>query len=140
MAQSNLMVGAKVVMYINGKPFAKVTGFSWSSSTMRRPLYGIDSSQPYELVPTVTRVAGNVSLLRGIADGGLEGAGVTPNFAFLTREKYFSVTLVERTTDTVLFHATNCSATSQSWDVPARGYVTGQMQFEALTWNNEVTS
>ena len=135
--RSRLVTSAKVIVYINDQPFGRVTGFSWTSATPKRPIYGIDSTEPYELAPTTSQCNGNVSLLRLIDDGGLEGPGIVAQFQSLTREKYFKVLLIERSTDTQIFRADFCSVNSQSWDVPAKGLMTGTFSFAALTWNNE---
>lgn len=137
MSRSRLVTGAKVALYINGRPYAQVTSFRWDSLTPAKPIYGIDSGEPYELAPTTTRIAGNVGMVRLIGDGGLEGPGITHHFGDVPRGKYFSLTLVERGTDTTIFRADRCTATSQSWDVPNKGMVQGQMAFEALDWSNE---
>lgn len=39
---------------------------------------------------------------------------------------------------TVIFRTDNAQVTSQSWQVAARGLMTGSFTFEALTWSNEV--
>lgn len=137
MAKSRLLTSAQVVLYINGKPYAQVTSFRWDSHTPGRALHGLDSSEPYEFVPTVSRISGSIGLLRLIGDGGLEGAGITYHYGDLPRGKYFSLTLVERGSDTQIFRADRCWCQAQSWDVPSKGRATGQMTFEAIDWNNE---
>lgn len=138
MARSNIITGAKVVVYINSKPFAFVMNFRWDSSTPRRAIYGIDSGEPYELAPTTTKIGGSVGVYRTIDGGGLEGPGIVANLDNIPREKYFSLALIERSTGVTIFRADQCSVISQSWDVPSRGIMTGSFTFEALSWNNEV--
>jgi hypothetical protein len=80
-----------------------------------------------------------MSIYRTVGDGGAEGGGMTAPAEELPREKYFSVLLVDRgASDAVIFQADDCSLTSQAWSVPSRGIVTGSLEFEALTWSNEV--
>lgn len=124
-------------MYVNGAPFGRVTSFRFSSSTPRDAIYAIDSLDPFELAPTRTRVTGSLGLVRTIADGGAEGAGMTSNYEQLSREKYFSLMLVERISDTVIFRADYCSVVTQQWDVSAKEMVRGSIEFEALDWSNE---
>lgn len=136
-SSSPILGGAKVILYINGLPYAAVTAFKWDSATPKKAIYGIDSADPYELAPTQNRITGMLMLLRIIGDGGAEGAGMVAQFPDVTLEKYFTLALVERSSDTQIFRADSCSVTSQSWDVPARGLVMGTLNFEALTWSNE---
>jgi hypothetical protein len=138
--KSKLITTAQVVLYINGKPYANVSGFRWESATPPKVIYGLDSGEPYELAPATTRVTGIVQLYRQVGSGGLEGAGVIAPFESLPRSKYFSLSLVERSTDTQIFRADNCWAVSQSWDAPVKGRITGAISFEGLTWSNEAQS
>lgn len=138
MAKSHLITGPKVFLYINGQPYGRVVGFRWSSDTPKRAAYGLDSTEPYELMPTITRCTGQLQVLRVSRDGGAEGAGIAAPYVDLTLEKYFSILLIEQRTDTVLFQADQCSCVNQQWDVSARTFMMGTISFEALTWTNEV--
>jgi hypothetical protein len=138
MPASRIASTAKVILYINGNAYAQAMSFRWSSDTPKKPLYGLDSSEPYELAPTVTKVSGQITLLRLVGDGGAEGAGATPSLPSIPAGKYFTLMLVDRATDTQLFRADHCTATSQGWDVPSKGLITGGLSFEALTWSNEL--
>lgn len=109
----------------------------WNSDTAAHSSYGIDSMEPFELSPTVSAITGALTVYRRAGDGGAEGAGITVALPDLSREKYFRVTLIERRTQKVIFNAPRCKITSQSWDVPTRGHVTGTLNFTATTWSNE---
>ena len=138
MARTAVVVSAGVKLYLNGKPYGNVTEFSWTSATPRRAIYGLDVTEPCELAPTTTRVAGNVEVIRTVGDGGAEGAGITATYPDLSAEKYFTLQLIERKSDTVIFEARYCSLVSQSWQAPLKGVVSGSLDFEALEWNNEL--
>jgi hypothetical protein len=134
------MVGAGVVLYVNNRPFGKVTGFRFQSATPRDATYGIDALDPIELAPTRTKINGTLSLLRTLGDGGAEGAGFTAPYEYLSRERYFSLALIDRQSDSVIFRADYCSVTNQSWDVQPKEQIKGVLEFEALDWSNEVHS
>jgi hypothetical protein len=140
MARSHLITGAKVALFVNGRRFARVMEIRWTSDTPKKPIFGIDAQEAYELAPTTARCTGSMTILKLSGDGGAEGAGLTVPFPELSREKYFSVAVVEIGTNSILFEALRCSATSQSWGAATRAYVTGSIQFEALNWSNEVRS
>lgn len=131
------ITGARVVCYVNGKKYANVMGFSYQSNTPKKPIYALDSTDPVELAPTTTKISGTLSLYR-LDDGGVEANGLTTPYEDLPREKYFTLQLIDRGTDRVLFQAQFCSTTSQSWNFPAKHLATGSLSFEALTWQNEV--
>lgn len=138
MANPQTVVAARLVCYVNGVRYGKVTGFHYSSETSHKEARGIDSLVPYELMPTSVRVTGSMSVVRTTADGGLEGAGLTAPIPDIPRERYFSLTVLDRMTDTVVFRADQCKVTSQSWAVEARSPVSGQFTFQAIIFNNEV--
>ncbi len=138
MSKSRLVTGARVVVYINGAIYAQVSDFRWNSDTGSHDLYGVDSMQPFESASTVTKCSGQISVYRLIKDGGAEGAGITAPYPDLARERYFSLTLVERSSDTIIFQARRCKLLSQSWEIPTRGYVTGSLSWTALEFSNEV--
>jgi hypothetical protein len=134
------MSSARCVLYVNGKPLAQVTGFSWAIETQHRRVHGIDSTEPYDMVPMSTRVTGAIRLLRVTRDGGAEGAGLTVPLPDITREKYATLMLVDRRTDLVLFQAQKVVSMNQQWEAPVRGLVTGVVTFESLDGSNEVRS
>lgn len=137
MSRARTIVSANVICYINNKPYAQVTSFAFHSSTPREAINGVDSIDPFELAVNTTKVSGSIGLVRTLFDGGIEGAGLTTNFERLPQEKYFSVMLVERLSQRVLFRADYCSVNQQNWSLTAKGIMQGQVEFEALAWSND---
>lgn len=140
MTRAKTIVSGGVVLYLNGKPFGRVTSFSYSSTSPRKEIYGLDSTEPFELMPTTTQCSGRIGLIRTVGDGGAEGAGMTVQYGDLPREKYFKLQLVERVSDTILFEANYCSVQSQSWAVGSKSAISGEVDFKALDWSNELKS
>ncbi len=138
MSRARTVVGAHIICYINGQPYGRLQNFVFKSGTPRRPIYGIDSMDPTELAVTQTKISGAMVVIRTVGDGGAEGAGITANFDDLPREKYFTVQLIERGSDTVIFQAELCSVTNQTWTIPQKGVIHGTIEFEAISWSNEI--
>ena len=136
MARSRLLTGAQVFCYINNNKFGRIANFGHGTNTPRRRYKGIDTLIASELIPTEYAVAGNMTIYRLHKDGGAEAAGITATWEDYTREKYFSILIIDRTTDTVLFRATECSIENQKWQY-GKGYVMGTISFSALVSNNE---
>lgn len=137
MAKSKVLTSAKVVCYINGKPVGRVTSFRFTSDTPWREIIGVDQNTPFEFAPITTRCSGSLTLIRTVRDGGIEALGMTTHTSQLSKAKYCTLTLVDRTTDTIIFRADSCVVSNQSWDAPTRGLVTGSVSFMALGWSNE---
>lgn len=131
------LTGAHILVYINGKLYGRCNKFAWSSATPHKAIYGIDLPEPQELAPTSTHLSGAMSIYRTVTDGGAQGAGIVPRYVDIPRGRYFSITLLDRSTDTVVFQAGYCVCQDESWDIPMRGLITGNLRFEGIDWNNE---
>ena len=140
MSRSLLAAGPKVVLYVNGTPMRACSGFTFSSDTPRGERYGLDSGQPYELTPGPTRAGGTINVYRLIGDGGAQGMGIVAQFSDLPRAKYLSLALVERHSGIILYRADRCSIVHEQWSAPAKGLMTGTIQFKSLDWSNEASN
>lgn len=134
-----LVVSAKVLVYINGKLYGKCTSFSWSSNTKHRAIHSIDIPHPVELAPGQTDVAWQMSILRVIGDGGAQGAGIVAAQSDFTREKYFTLMLVERSTNLTIFQADYCVCDNEAWSGVAKDLLRGQLAGAGIIWGNEAT-
>jgi hypothetical protein len=137
---SNLVTGARLVMYLNGKRFASVSNFSPTEESPQREIHGIDTLEPIELVPGPLSCSGTMTIYRQVHDGGIEGGGMKPTWDAETRGKYFSILIVDRITDTVIWESRKNSVVRQSWSFPAKGYVTGNISFKGITYGNGTES
>jgi hypothetical protein len=138
MAPPQILVGPRVTLYINGTAFGRVSGFQWTSTVVQKAIHALDSLAAYELAPGQAKVMGTVQVYRLAGDGGAEGAQITTQFQDLVRQNYFTVALVQRDNEAILFSANKCALVSQSWNAPTKGFITGSINFEALDWENEV--
>lgn len=127
-----IIVGPGVLLYINGQRYSRVAGFQWTLAIDQKEIFAVDSSSAYELVPGQARAMGVIDVYRLKGDGGATGAQLTTQFQDILRQRYFTVSLVERTTGEILFEASRCSLVTQSWKAPGRGFVTGQFNFKCL--------
>ena len=131
--------GASVILHVNGKPYAEVSSFDFSSATPAREIRGIDNIEVLELAVTTGSCSGAIGVYRLIGSGGAEGIGISTAYDELPALKYVMFQLIERLSDTVIFQATQARLENQGWSVAARGLMTGHLTFKALNWNNEVT-
>jgi hypothetical protein len=134
---SNLIVGPHCVCYINSIPFARAASVTVDISTSRKPIKGIDVLQATELIPVEQLVNGGLSVFRLHRDGGIEAAGLIGTWNSMTREKYFSLMIIDRATDTVVIQADKCSVQRQSWTYQPKAYVMGTITWTGIVYNNE---
>lgn len=132
-----LLTGAGVVCYVNGEEYGVVSGASWQVTYNRKAIYAIDSPTAHELAPAIVTITGTLRVFRVMLDGGAEGFGYVTFPKDIFAEEYVTINLIDSKSDSVLFNSNKCSVMSQSWDVPAKGLVTGTITFQAIDWSNE---
>jgi len=134
---NQVVVGAHVKCYINGNFFAEVTGFSYNETNQKIQRRGIDKATPFEISPGIQAIQGQLSMVR-VRDGGLEGNGIKPIYANVPKANYFTMTLLDRVTNTVIFEAYGCQINKQQWQVGVGSRMLGSASFVAFDYNNEV--
>jgi hypothetical protein len=137
MARSNLVTTPHAVCYINSLPFARCCGLNYEILTPRREIRGVDILQAVEIVPIGASVHGTIQLYRLHQDGGPEAAGLVATFEKLTKEKYFSLMVKDRLTDTILIQVDRCVTISQSWSIVPKSYVTGTVTWTGFQYSND---
>jgi hypothetical protein len=137
MARPRILIAARVLCYINGRLVGRVTGFSYAGLTPHKEARGVDDPTVQEFMPTTIGVNGTITLLRTLGDGGAQGAGLTVPQNIVSKQKYFTLVLVERETDQTIFKATECVANSESWNIMAKQIVAGTVNFSGRIYTNE---
>jgi hypothetical protein len=140
MARPKLVSAPKILVYVNSKLFGRCTSFSWTSQTPRKRIQTIDVMHPMELAATTTNVSWTMGVLRTIGDGGLQGAGVVSQQSELSREMYFTIQLVERTSGLTLFRSDMNNTDSEQWSVTAKDLLLGNVSGSGISWVNETAS
>lgn len=138
MASRNVLTGAHVVLFVNGRPLGIVTSFMWTRRRTVRRVQGIDQITPSELVPGPVAVSGQIGIVRTRRDGGAEGAGLIPPTADLTREQYVSLTLRDRTSDTPVVVIGQALVDSEGWRAVTKDILSATVSFEGIDLSTEV--
>lgn len=139
MARSFVLTGAKLGIYVNGRRYALAMDFSWESDSPKKALHVVDQLEAFELTPGPVRVSGTMNVIRQSGDGGAEGAGIVAPLKDISKERYFSLTVIELDTDITIFSAQRCSLVRQAWQVGARGLLRGTLTWEAIEFINEAS-
>lgn len=135
--QSKSVVGSQIKCYVNNRLFGICTGFEYTIDVGRKAIYGLDQITPFELAAGVYSVKGKMDFNKVRYDGGLEGRGLVASQDKMLLEKYIGIVLVDRVTDTVIFQADFATINNQSWEVKAKGIMTGSCTFEAIIYRND---
>lgn len=137
MAINRIVRGADLKCYINGNLIGEFTDLSYSIDYGRRPIYGIDSTMPFELIPGPTKVSGSINMLRIRASAGLEGRGIAARLKEILQEKYINITVIDKVLDLEILKVQRANITSQRWSVSSKGRLSGSFTFEGLDVDNE---
>lgn len=108
--------------------------------TPRKEIRGIDTLEIVELAPVGASVRGSLQVYRFHRDGGIEAAGLAATFDSLTREKYASVMVIDRLTDTVLMQVDKFCVQHQNWAITPRSFVIGTVSFTGIDYNNDAVA
>lgn len=137
MSRPRLITAARILVFINNRLYGRCGGISWQSVTPKKAARSVDIPYVQEYMPTTFEVTGSMTVYRMIGDGGTEGAGIQAAQIDISREKYFTMILVERSTDTAILQIDNATVQSQSWSVSAKGVLMGQIGFSGIISTNE---
>lgn len=138
MSRARILTSAACLVFVNGKIYSQISDFAWNSDTPKKAIYCVDQMEPAELAPTTVKTGFTMSLYRVKGSAGARGAGMVGTFPDLSRERYFSVMIVDRENGLVVFRADECSAESEHWNAPAKSMVTGSLSVSCLAWSDEM--
>jgi hypothetical protein len=105
--------------------------------TPRRELRGIDTLQSVEFIPISANVKGTLQIYRLHQDGGIEAAGLAATFDSLTREKYASLMVIDRATDTTIVQIDKFCVQNQAWSFSPKALIVGTITWAGLNYINE---
>lgn len=137
---SRIITGASAKLYVNGRPYALVTSYSFTIDYNVEQLRGVDFPLPFELAPGAVSVTGTMSLERLAGKGGSRGAGLTVQVTDVARQQYFSILLIERQTKTAVFKCDFCLSQNESWTVGAKGRMTGNLSLVGIGFSDDSSS
>lgn len=138
MGAPRIVRGSDLKVYINGQLYAVATSIRWQINNGRHSIMGIDKITPFELAPGASTISGTIDCERLRQDGGLEGYGITAPQKKMMLEKYFSLAVIDRSTDTVILAIEQAAVGTQNWQVKAKGNVEGSFSFEGMQWESDL--
>ena len=114
MAQSLMLAGPNIVLYINNKVYKVVQNVSFSVDYGETEIYGIDAAYAQEVAPTKVTVRGSVQGLRAKLSGGLQAANMRPLFQDLIASPYISIRITDRYSGEDILFIPNAKVTRES--------------------------
>jgi len=138
MAQTIVMRGADIKVYLGGTLYRTAQSISWTIDYGEQEIYGIDSQFPQEISPTRMSVQGNISGLRVKLDGGLQGRQGRSKITDILSAPYTSLRVRDRHSDVDILFIPQMKVTNEQMQIQSRGVVKLSFQFKGIIPYNEV--
>lgn len=132
MAQSVVLKGAEVKMYVGGKLFSEVQSIQYTIDYGETEIYGIDSSFPQEIAPGRVSVQGSVQGLVIKMVGGLQAYDLRTKINEILHGPYVSLRLKDRYSNSDIFWLPQMKVISEQISIPAKGTVKISFQFKGI--------
>lgn len=130
MAQTAVLTGANIKLYVNNKVYKEVQSVSLSVDYGENEIYGIDSMYAQEIAPTKITVRGNVQGIRVKMSGGLQAKNIRPLFQDVAASSYISIRIQDRLTGEDIVFIPNAKVTRESHVMATRA--TYKLSFEFI--------
>jgi hypothetical protein len=114
MAQSIVLTGANIKLYINNKVYTEVQSISLNVDYGETEIYGIDSAYAQEIAPTKVIVRGSVSGIRVKMSGGLQGKNMRTLFQDIMASPYISIRIQDRQSQEDIVFIPNAKVTKET--------------------------
>ena len=121
MAQSYVLSGANIIVYINNKAYSEVQSISLDVDYSETEIYGIDSPYPQEIAGGKTTVRGSISGIRVKYSGGLQAKKMRPLFQDSAASPYISIRINDRSTGEDIVLIAEAKVTREKHSVSVKG-------------------
>lgn len=139
MAISNLITSAHCIAYINTVPLARTCGLTCNIDSPRKAVHCVDTLEPVELITTSLSASGTLQIYRLHLDGAAEAAGMIATWTSALREKYCSLMVLDRLTDSVIIEVDNFCVTGQQWSFQPKAYLIGTLSWTGFGYSNDAS-
>lgn len=128
MAQSQILTGANIKLYINNQVYKEVQSVSFSVDYGETEIYGIDSLYAQEIAPTRIQVRGSVQGIRVKLSGGLQAKNIRTLFNDMAASPYISLRISDRYSGEDIIFIPNAKVTRESHSIATKS--TYKLSFE----------
>jgi hypothetical protein len=132
MAQSIILTGALIKIYLNNKPYNVIRNFSMSVDYGESEIYGIDSSYAQEIAPGHISVRGSIGGIRVKYSGGLQAANLRPLWIDFAASPYISIRVTDRSTGEDIVFIPRAKVLRESHNAPSKGVYTLNFDFAGI--------
>ena len=134
---NKVTTGAQVLCYLNGQLQGTVRGVSLRMSSPTKRLYGLDSAQAFDLIPTTSMISGTIEIFRLVNSGGAEGMEIIPPPSMIQMGTFTSLILINKMTQEVIWRSDTVTISDQQLSVPVGGICTLNLSFDAIDFTSD---
>lgn len=117
MAQSLVLTGANIKLYVNNKVYRNVQAVYLSVDYGETEIYGIDAAYAQEIASTKVTVRGSVQGIRVKLSGGLQADNLRPLFMDLAAAPYVSLRIQDRYSGEDIIFIQNAKVTRETHSI-----------------------
>ena len=121
MAQSLILAGPHILLFINNKRYKVVQSITLDVDYGEEGIYGIDSPYPQEIAGGKVTVRGSVRGLRIKYSGGLQAGNLRPAFTDMAASPYISIRIQDLSSGEDIVLITNAKVTREQHSVAIKG-------------------
>jgi hypothetical protein len=126
------MVGAEIVIYINGKKYNSAQSFSLNCDYGETPIFGIDSPFAQEITTNKVSVSGSISGIRIRNSSGIQSVSAVGLTKDIMSSPYISILIEDRQTQEQIVYLPRAKVTSESHSAAAKGTYKLNISFIAV--------
>ena len=132
MAQSIVLKGSEIKIFISGKLYNEVQSITWTIDYGEKEIYGIDSQFAQEIAPTKIAVQGKITGVRVKNSAGLQGKAARTRISEILHAPYTSLRVSDRHSNVDILWLPQMKVVSESLSVQAKGIASLSFTFKGI--------
>lgn len=131
MAQSTVLTGAQVKIYIGGKVYP-ADQISYTIDYGENEIYGIDSIFPQEIATSRISVTGTITGFKVQQDGGLQGKDIRSKINQVLYAPYITLRIQDRKNNFDILFLQQMKVSNEQLNITAKGTVKITFNFKGI--------
>lgn len=132
MAQSVVLTGSQVKVYIGGNLYSEAQSVSYTIDLGQDSIYGVDSYMPQEIRPTRVSVQGTIQAVYVGASGGPQGKDARAKINEVLYQPYVALRIKDHKNGEDLLFLPQCMIAQESMSISNKGVVRVTLNFKGI--------
>lgn len=132
MAQSVVLSGSQVKVYIGGSVYSEVQAISYVIDLGQSEVYGVDSYLAQEIRPTRVSVQGSIQAVYVGASGGPQGSDARAKINEVLYQPYVALRIKDIKNGEDILFLPQCMVSQESMSISAKGTMKVTLSFRGI--------